>query len=443
MATNKRMDYEAIKRLAKETGRPVTDLVALAAQNDPFYQGTPGQREKGEWFAEIYRRQGWDSMRIHLRMCHYQILSLGLMQPGGGRPYENTEQCWDMLNVASKAARYLGLVDMANFDDARNDKPLRYEPDEPDPALAVAAYLFTSELQVPEFPDLPSYRIESYQARQRYHIEVWCEKTTMNRFLEPLCRQYGAVLQTGAGELSLTACQLLIERLRDRGKPARILYISDYDPAGQSMPVAIARKLEYFVRNSELDAEADIRLFPLILTGEQCARYNLPRTPIKESERRKDRFEQRHGEGATELDALEALQPGELARVVRRAMQRYYDPGLDRRAEAARQSLDRALRTLAQTVRGRYSAELGAARAELAGIQADMRPRLEAYSEHVQAVWQAMRADLENAAPYIEDYPLPEAAPGDELGAGLYNSERDYIEQLEAYKRFQGKESRP
>jgi len=74
--------------------------------------------------------------------------------------------------------------------------------------------------------------------------------------------------------------------------------------------------------------EQDIRLFPLVLTAGEVQAYRLPRLPIKESERRRSGFEQGYGEGATELDALEAISSGTLARIVVEAVERYYDPDL-------------------------------------------------------------------------------------------------------------------
>lgn len=56
-------------------------------------------------------------------------------------------------------------------------------------------------------------------------------------------------------------------------------------------------------------------------------------------------------------------------------------------------------------------------------------------------IWQAINAGLRDREPSIEDYPRPEAQEGDELGDGLYNSGRDYLEQIDAYKQFQGKEA--
>src|SRR5258708_9790040 len=101
----------------------------------------------------------------------------------------------------------------------------------------------------------------------------------------------------------------------------------DLDRAGKSMPWAGARKIEFLVRT--LGLNVDVRVFPAVLTLEQIQYYSLPRTPIKETERRRVDFETRHGEGAVELDALEALYPGELQTVLSRYLDCYYDASLD------------------------------------------------------------------------------------------------------------------
>src|SRR5260221_526448 len=116
------------------------------------------------------------------------------------------------------------------------------------------------------------------------------------------------------GELSISAMIKAIRRAEATRMPTRILYISDFDPAGRSMPVAASRKLEFL--QSILHSHADIQLYPIALTHEQCVSYQLDRMPIKDEERRKVSFEARYGSGATELDALEAKHPGELARML-------------------------------------------------------------------------------------------------------------------------------
>src|SRR5579872_7166276 len=95
------MDYETIKQLAKEMSCKVTDLIPLAPQNDPFYTGTPGDWSLGEWFAGLWNGFGYRN-NVHIRRVHYQIVSqrTPVMMPNG-KPYENTTECWDMLNMAS------------------------------------------------------------------------------------------------------------------------------------------------------------------------------------------------------------------------------------------------------------------------------------------------------------------------------------------------------
>lgn len=180
-------------------------------------------------------------------------------------------------------------------------------------------------------------------------------KSTMNDVLVPLCERYGMNLQTGAGELSITAALNMVRRIEEVGKPTRIFYLSDFDPAGQSMPVAMARKLEYFVRTRQV--QHDIRLFPLVLSAGQVQEYQLPRTPIKESERRRSSFEQRYGPGATELDALEAIAPGILARLVTEAVERYYDVDLRWRAMEMELELERELVQRHAEVLGGYAGQ--------------------------------------------------------------------------------------
>lgn len=430
--------YNTIKELARESGRKVSDLIALASQNDPFYQGTPVTLALAEWFADFYHTHEAPGTRVHVRRCHYKIVSLALSLPNG-KPYENTMECWDTLLIASKAARYLKLVDIYSFDDRKNDEA--YDRSRPNqysaPSIDIRNYLYTSDLELPEFPSYPSYNLYDYESNQPYHLEIWCEKTTMNDVLIPLCDSYGMVLQTGAGELSITAAANLARRLEAAGKPARILYISDFDPAGQSMPVAVSRKLEYFVRNEHLDV--DVRLFPAILTAEQVRRYDLPRTPIKISERRKDSFETQHGTGAVELDALEALRPGELQRVLRRYIERYYDTDLDNRTRQQKRELEGQLAAIRASVVNRHSAEVAQVKAELEAIRQEFAPRMEAYSTHLQELWQAISDDLQAEAPDLDEYAIPEGREAEEIADGLYNSERDYLDQIDVYKQFQGK----
>jgi len=101
-------DYEGLKALAKELGRPVSTLIAQAPASDPFYAGAPARRAAAEWFAALW--QQFDFPRgIHIRGVHYALVS-HRVQFLEDKPYENTEECWQKLCYAARDARHLGLV---------------------------------------------------------------------------------------------------------------------------------------------------------------------------------------------------------------------------------------------------------------------------------------------------------------------------------------------
>ena len=64
---------------------------------------------------------------------------------------------------------------------------------------------------------------------------------------------------------------------------------------------------------------------------------------------------------------------------------------------------------------------------------------MEVYGRRLASLWQAMRDSLRATTPNLEDYPVPLAVEAYEIGDGLFNSERDYLQQVAAYKAFQGK----
>src|SRR5205807_234309 len=115
--------------------------------------------------------------------------------------------------------------------------------------------------------------------------------------------------------------------------------------------------LEYFVRKLGLDI--DIKLFPVVLTHQQTKKYTrlLP-TPIKESEKRKASFEAKYGKGAIELDALEALYPGELHIILTRELNRYYDRTLSPRLDTFRREQTAKLSEMQESVYAEYSDDM-------------------------------------------------------------------------------------
>ena len=133
------------------------------------------------------------------------------------------------------------------------------------------------------------------------------------------------------------------------------------------------------------------------------------------------------------------MYPGELQAVLSRYIECYYDSSLDERVLQARAVLESDLGGIWQQVVGRYADDVQALRSEYEQLQREFEGRMAGYSQRVQGLWQAMKSELDLSVPQLEHYPLPQPLYAQEIGDGLYNSERDYLEQLEAYKEFQGK----
>jgi hypothetical protein len=159
-------------------------------------------------------------------------------------------------------------------------------------------------------------------------VEVWSEKSGDDATLRPIALGAGINYCPGIGFQSVTNIRRMFRRVRDVGKPTRILYISDFDPAGMGMPVAVGRQTQFAFWQLEALAEEEapnVKLEPIALTYEQVTEWQLPRKPIKEGDRRKGVWEDRFGEGAVEVDALEARHPGRLGQLVRARVESLQD----------------------------------------------------------------------------------------------------------------------
>jgi hypothetical protein len=400
------MSYKRLKQIAADTKISVVHLLALSPKNDPFYAGKPTDVLMAEWFRGVWDDAGYTS-GVHLRRAHYWVVSQGNYRMHNGETYENTEACWKYLTQAAKMARYLGYVGIDQIQDNKNPEPQ---------TTTFHNYRSNITFEVP-VPNLDEPEVNLYGPgdanAQPYYMEIWCEKSTMNDILLPIAREYGATLVTFEGEASITACNKLVKRIQERGgKPTRVFYISDFDPAGNSMPVATSRKVEFILAEGDYP-ELDVKIRPLALNAEQIERYNLPRIPIKETEKRAGKFEAAFGAGACELDALEALYPGVLADMVRDALSPYYSEDARDYAHDQARALREAVERHMSEIMGRYQAEIDAVRGmfkEMSEIKLDAR-----------YVVLPFEAD-------VEENP-------DEW---LFDSKRDYADQLAFYKRHKG-----
>jgi hypothetical protein len=397
------VNYNQIKALAKQLGCETKNLIALSTDNDPFYVGTPKQIAMAEWFSEVWQERGFVGRGgVHLRRAHYQLLGTA---KHNGQLYDNNRNDWNYLINASRYARILGLVDPEDIIDRRNPEPHIY--------LSPPAFWESVGCDVGDIPHLslpsinadfarmldyyylpepkPQLEITGYDYHdfyQPYHVEVWAEKSTMNDVLEPVCRRMAANLVTGLGYMTITSVVALLRRIEDTEKPARILYVSDFDRAGQNMPNQVGTQVAFWMK--EYLPDADIRLEPIVLREEQIEKYDLDAMAIEDEET---------GEEKVELDALEALHPGELGTIVSERIARFKDRALEReyartRQEArlaAEEALEEALTEHLQS---------------LEEIREEARPILERYEAMLRPIAAEMEAELEPLRAQLEEVRL-------------------------------------
>ena len=368
--------YEQLKVLSREVGADIRDLICMSMDNDPFYIGTPRHVAMAEWFLARWQERGFLGRGgVHLRRAHYQLVDN--VERHDGKPYENNTTNWQYLINASRFARILGYVNPEDIIDRRNPEPYIYifrpdeeqekgfEPEIPELALPSPDTELVSVLdETIVHPTLKPTGYEYDAFFQPYHVEVWVEKSTMNDILVPLCQSVGVNLVTGVGYMSITAIVALLRRIHRIRKPARVLYVSDFDRAGKAMPKQVSRQAEYW--QATYAPDADIRLQPIVLTQAQIDRYNLAPLNIAE-----DEGDEPTGD-VVELDALEGKVPGKLAEIVGDAINRFRDEELDDKFTKAK---DGAQKVLDEAIQEHLADELKT----IDELKEEARPTIERY----------------------------------------------------------------
>jgi hypothetical protein len=316
-------------------------LTVLAVQNDPFRVDTPARHRDGAWLAMHADRLGLGDRKIHLRGLHYMLVSGEVAKPDGS-PYTNTEEDWTWLVMhAAKAARWLGYIPFHQIVDARNADPV-VNVREPKSELPPQAWISVGlDISVPEAVDLEPYvSVDRFRVDQPNRLVFFGEKTSLDEILSPIARDCSADLYLPAGEISDTMLHQMAKVGAEDGRPMVVLCFSDCDPSGWQMPISIGRKLQAFKALLFPDLAFQVRRVALI--PEQVRLHGLPSTPLKVTERRADRWQEAMGVAQTEIDALAALQPALLRRMVRDAIKPFFDSTLAYRCATTRAEWTRA-----------------------------------------------------------------------------------------------------
>lgn len=502
---------EWIRELAEEHNVEPDDILMQSRRRDLLWSGTEADRKKAEWLADWWSEavEGREKGAINVRGVHYYIYAHG----DGVEPptdcswdeYANTKKCYKYLKEAAVLARALGTVPMDGLLDARHDSYQVREYGDHRVRVNAREVPVPSLLRTPTVPS-PDSRVEYRKsvgsdprgrvaetplqtarhdlvddladslastladslvfdrARQSpYHVELWSEKSLPD-YVHDVARDVGvgAVVE-GKGDLSLTVAHNFAQRVDEAARPAVVLYLSDYDPKGDHMASAMAAKLAWLKQQGQLSERVVVDR--LAITREQITALDLPRKPIDESEHSgtggvaadtlKRKWEQRKGEGATELNTLEA-RPEDYRRIVREGIEQFRDPDIGRQNREAREEWrDRVEAMLREVLDTDTNADADRDRDhddDLDEALADLRewaehfdaaldragPVLELFDELANAdppdrvrdvvEQRVAEADLPAADVYSGSAPLP-ANP-------LYDSDRSYLENVASVKKY-------
>ena len=156
---------------------------------------------------------------------------------------------------------------------------------------------------------------------QPHHIEIVCEKNTIEPIVRPVAAEFTIPLTSGRGYCSLPPRRAMAQRYQMSGKQKLILLlVSDFDPDGEQIAQSFARSMRDDFRIKK------IHPIKVALTAEQVEEYELP--PVlsaKPTSTNYDRFVDKHGETVFELEALE---PDTLQEIVRDAIDSVIDTDL-------------------------------------------------------------------------------------------------------------------
>jgi hypothetical protein len=435
-----------IEAEAREARVPLGAVTVLDKKVDPYRQDTPVEHRDGAWLAEQMANLGI-VRPIHLRGLHYALVSSTSLTKPNRERYLNDTDTWEWLQVeASKAARWLGYVPFDRIVDERNAPPVIvvHRDGEPEVEIGLGA---TIEVTVPDLDDIkPTVHLDDFKARQKYRLMVYGEKTSLADVVRPLCERYKADLYLPSGEITDSQLYLMAKTGAEDGRPMVVLVLADFDPAGNQMAVSIGRKLQAF--RDLLYPDLEFQVIPIALTEEQVREFDLPSTPLKETERRADAWRLAHGgrlvQGTidakgklspdavvedgleqTEIDALATLQPDRLHKIVREAFDRYHDHTLEDRAlEIENEWLAEAQAALEDEI----DADL------IAALYAEAEGKLAGVREEIERINEQLRASTENMGVELPPPPEPPEPQLNEGGAlpPLISSAWPWVEQTRA-----------
>lgn len=325
-----------LAKVHETTGYTMGDMTVGDKNADPFRLDTDAWHARGYWVAKLLAEIDPAGTRtIHVRGLHYA--AIGRIKPDGCK-YCNTDKDHAWMGQSVVAARWLGYIGFSRITDERSEEPevIRWRPPgEPWPWAYVPGRAAIRE--VPVFPTdlIARAEISNFAGVQPYHLVIVGEKSSLRDVLIPVANRYQADLYLPNGRISLAHLYKMAENADADGRPMVIVYFSDFDPAGHTMPATLERRLRALKEVEWPDIEYQVH--PAALTLDQVIELGLPDSVMKEGDKvTKQRWIAEMGREQVEIDALATLQPGVLTEIAQKVLDPFYDRTLARRVREAR-----------------------------------------------------------------------------------------------------------
>lgn len=260
-----------------------------------------------------YEKQGF---RLSLRQLYYQLVARDYI-PNNVRSYKN-------LGSLVSNARQAGLVDWDMIEDRNRETVTTAHWSSPGEIIGSAAYQF---------------KIDKWET-QPWHVEVMVEKDALSGVLYPVCSDLDIGITANKGYSSSSTMYEIGHRLRSavrHKKHVCLIYLGDHDPSGIDMTRDVRERLEMYSGHH-------FDLIRLALNMDQIEQWKPPENPAKETDARFAGYVVKYGNSSWELDAVE---PAQLAALVRDSVELHRDQLLWDLAVSRENTMKKTLQRLA------------------------------------------------------------------------------------------------
>jgi hypothetical protein len=274
-----------------------------------------------------------DFLPLSLRTLHYNLLNDPPLRHASklDSRYRNDRKSYQDLSDLCTRARLAGLISFNAIADDTRPVTIWKVYDDP-------RHFIRSELN-----DFMKRYWRNLMVSQPNHLEIVCEKNTVEPMLRSVAAQYTIPITSGRGFASIPPRYEMAQRFKRSGKDSLVLIVmSDFDPSGESIAHSFAQSMrdDFGIK--------DIVAVKAGLTYEQVQEMELHTDfEAKRSDSRYKAFVEKYGSDVYELEAVNP--PNRLQRMLRKTI----DSVIDTEAFNAELDMEKEDATFIEGVRRR------------------------------------------------------------------------------------------